>query len=282
STPSRSGFAPWQAVKSYFGRSAEPTLDAVEPAVAQPPAVDRETAYDEVRPLGPRIGDALDGLPLTLDALTKVVAGPACEDMCRYFHNYPRSLMGDKSRAVLFALVRMARPKIAAEIGTYFAGCTEVIARALRENGEGFLHTTDPFDANRCREIIARWPDELQNRVRFHGLNSMDFLLKLHREQVVLDFVLIDGDHDYEPVLFDLHMAARLLRPGGIVVMNDSVQSGPFQAARTFLASHSGWQELGTALASYDEGSPFTGGRASQPGIGFLILQAPSHWSLDA
>jgi Methyltransferase domain len=107
-------------------------------------------------------------------------------------------------------------------------------------------------------------------------------LAKLHRERLLLDFVLIDGDHDYEAASFDLEMAARLLRPGGIVVMNDSVQTGPFQAARTFLAARSGWQELGTALASYDESSPFAGGRASLPRTGFLVLKAPDHWSIDA
>jgi hypothetical protein len=77
-------------------------------------------------------------------------------------------------------------------------------------------------------------------------------------------------------------MAARLLRPGGVVVLNDSVQTGPFQAARTFLAGNPAWRELGTAISSYDENSPFAGERVSQAGTGFVVLQAPNHWSVNA
>ncbi|GEP54007.1 hypothetical protein RSO01_11730 [Reyranella soli] len=236
-----------------------------------------------IRPLEPRIGNALEGLPLTPASLTEVMASPIADELDAYFRDYPpTSLMGGRSRALLFALVRMQRPAVAAEVGTYNGGGAEVITRALWENGEGFLHTTDPFGADRCPEIFARWPGELRRLVEFHPLNSMDFFLKLHHRRVALDFVLVDGDHDYELALFDLQMASRLLRPGGIVVMNDSVQTGPFQAAKTFLAANPAWRELGTAIASYDENTPFAGGRASQSGTGFAVLQAPSHWSIGA
>jgi predicted O-methyltransferase YrrM len=251
------------------GQAAEP----VTPAPVDP----------DIRPLEPRIGDALEGLSLTPASLAEVMASPIADELEAYFRDYPpASLMGGRSRALLFALVRMQRPAVAAEVGTYNGGGAEVVTRALRENGDGFLHTTDPFGGERCPEIFARWPGELRRLVEFHPLNSMDFFLKLHHRRVALDFVLVDGDHDYELALFDLQMAARLLRPGGIVVMNDSVQTGPFQAARTFLAANPAWRELGAAIASYDENSPFAGGRASQPGTGFAVLQAPSHWSIGA
>jgi predicted O-methyltransferase YrrM len=285
----------WKFLKSFFAQSAPPDEETTASPIGAPstesigtPPPDSSSApsaeiHDEVRPVGPRIGDALAGIPVTLEAVTQVMGSPACDDLCTYFNNYPpRSLMGDKSRAMLFGLIRMLRPKVVAEIGTYYAGGAEVIARALWENGEGFLHTTDPFGADRCPAIIANWPAELRNLTEFHPLNSMDFLLKLHHRRLAPDFVLVDGDHDYELALFDLQMAARLLRPGGIVVMNDSVQTGPFQAARTFLASHPAWQELGTAIGTYDEENPFEGGRASQPGTGFVVLRAPDHWSIGA
>jgi len=261
-------------------------LEAIEATpVEQPPAAPVQTPLVDpaIRPLEPKIGNALEGLPLSPRSLAEVMAGPVADALSDFFRDYPRqSLMGDRSRALLFALVRLQRPAVAAEVGTYHGGGAEVIARALRENGDGFLHTADPFGADRCPEIFARWPGELRRLVEFHPLNSMDFFLKLHHRRVALDFVLVDGDHDYELALFDLQMAARLLRPGGIVVMNDSVQTGPFQAARTFLAANPAWRELGTAIASYDENTPFAGGRASQPGTGFAVLQAPNHWSIGA
>jgi len=80
-----------------------------------------------------------------------------------YFANYPRqSLMSDHSRTVLFSLVQMHRPQVVVEIGTLYAGTTEVLARALWENGDGIIYTTDPFGAERCPDIIATWPVELR------------------------------------------------------------------------------------------------------------------------
>src|SRR5216683_478845 len=166
----------WKFLKSFFVQSAplneEATacpIDAPSPEPIDAPAAE---IHDEVRPLGPRIGDALEGMPVTLGSVTELMNSPTCDDLCRHLQNYPsRSLMGDKSRAMLFALIRMLRPKVVAEIGTYYAGGAEVIARALWENGEGFLHTTDPFGAERCPAIIANWPAELRNLVEFHPLN---------------------------------------------------------------------------------------------------------------
>ncbi|SEP48126.1 Methyltransferase domain-containing protein [Rhodospirillales bacterium URHD0017] len=282
-------------LRSLFGGSKrpddEPAAAVVEPPPSEPPAAEPPPAEPvetppvdpDIRPLEPRIGNALEGVAVTPASLAEMMAGPVADELSAYFHDYPpTSLMGGRSRALLFALVRTQRPATAAEVGTFHGGGAEVITRALWENGEGFLHTTDPFGAERCPEIFARWPGELRRLVEFHPLNSMDFFLKLHHRRVALDFVLVDGDHDYELALFDLQMAARLLRPGGIVVMNDSVQTGPFQAAKTFLAANPAWRELGTAIASYDENAPFAGGRASQPGTGFAVLQAPSHWSIGA
>jgi predicted O-methyltransferase YrrM len=277
----------WKLLKSFFVQPALPKEETTTSPIGTPSteAIGARPAetHDEVRPLGPNIGNTLEGKPVTLGSITELMNSPTYDDLCTYFQNYPRrSLMGDKSRAMLFGLIRMLRPNMVAEIGTYYAGGAEVMARALWENGEGFLLTTDPFGAERCPAIIANWPTELRSLIQFHPLSSMDFFAKLHRERLELDFVLVDGDHDYEAALFDLQMAARLLRPGGIVVMNDSVQTGPFQAARTFLASHPTWQELGTAIDSYDESNPFAGGRASQAGTGFVVLRAPDHWSIGA
>ena len=69
--------------------------------------------------------------------------------------------------------------------------------------------------------------------------------------------MLIDGNHDYEYALFDLQMAARLVRPGGVVVMDNSEQSGPFKAARLFLAANPAWCEIGNGIASYHPLKPF-------------------------
>jgi Methyltransferase domain len=105
----------------------------------------------------------------------------------------------------------------------------------------------------------------------------MDFFLDLGRRRIGLDLVLVDGNHDYEFALFDLQMSARLLSPGGVIIMDNAEQSGPFNAARTFMASNPAWRELGGALAAYDPRRPFDIDRASMPGTSFVVLQSPGY-----
>ena len=230
----------------------------------------------DVRPLAPiaaPTGRASD--------IATVMASPEYGEIRAYFSLYPgRSLMSDHSRAVLYSLARIMRPKLIAEIGTLYAGTTEVLARALWANGEGVVHTADPYGGERCPAIIAQWPAELQRHAHFHAKSSMDFFARMVLESKVFDLLLIDGNHDYEYALFDLQMAARLVRPGGIVVMDNSEQSGPFKAARLFLAANPAWREIGNAIASYDPLKPFERERASLPNTSFLLLRAPEYLSI--
>jgi predicted O-methyltransferase YrrM len=228
--------------------------------------------FNPLRPLG----HGLVRREVTRSALADVVTNPTYREMWDYFAHYPsRSLMSGYSRWALFALVRMMQAQSVAEVGTLFAGTTEVFARALWENGAGEIHTADPFGNERCPEIIAAWPPELQRHARYYPLNSMDFFLELGRQRVTLDLALIDGNHDFEFALFDLQMAARLLRPGGIIVMDNAEQTGPFEASRAFIDRHPAWSELGSAIADYSVAAPFDATRTSLPGTTFIVLRSP-------
>jgi predicted O-methyltransferase YrrM len=236
-------------------------------------ATESTAASSSVRPLA-AIAD------FSGTSIREAMTTPAYAAVLAYFAEQRQALMSDHSRAVLFSLIRMHRPQVVAEIGTLYAGTTEIMARALWENGTGIVYTTDPFGAERCPGIIATWPTDLREITRFYPLSSMDFFLELERQKVALDMVLVDGNHDYEFALFDLLMAARSLRPGGIVIMDNAEQSGPFHAARTFLGANPAWVELGNAVAAYDPSAPFRQPRTSVPGTTFLLLQAPAHLSI--
>src|SRR3981081_3925042 len=82
------------------------------------------------------------------DALPAILALPEFPDLVQSFADSPsikRALVSPDSQALLYSLIRLQRPKIAVEIGTYMASTTEAMARAVAENGEGALHTVDPF-----------------------------------------------------------------------------------------------------------------------------------------
>ena len=252
---------------SIFSRSiGQPRQAPVSPAV---PLL-------HVRPLKPIA--AFGDTPPDVDAVQTM---PAYADALAYFKNYPeRSLMSDHSRTVLYSLVRMLRPKLVAEIGTLHAGTTEVFARALWENGDGLIHTADPYGGDRCPQIIGNWPPDLQRHVKFHAKSSMDFFSELILQRRSFGLVLVDGNHDFEYAFFDLQMSARLIEPGGIVIMDNAEQAGPFKAARTFLAANPAWREIGRAIGAYSPSRPFDRDRASLPETTFLLLQAPRHLSI--
>jgi hypothetical protein len=198
------------------------------------------------------------------DSVESMQSSAFYADAFSYFRDYPsRSLMSDHSRAVLYSLIRIRRPTYICEIGTLHAGTTEVLARACWENNWGIIYTADPFGGERCPPIIAAWPEDMRKYASFHPFSSMDLFGYLTQRQISLDMTLVDGNHDYEYALFDLLMAARITRPGGIVVMDNAEQSGPFNAARTFLAANPLWHELGNAVASHDPANPFNPERAS-------------------
>lgn len=233
----------------------------------------------DVRPLAP-IGDesgAFENLDASEEWLNDLHGSKYFRSLHEYFRDYPRySLMSANCRAIMYMLVRARKPHAVAEVGTQFAGTTEVIARALWENGWGTVHTCDPFGVKRCPPIIDQWPISLKSHTRFYPLNSMDFFLELQRTHTSLDIALVDGNHDFEFALFDLQMAARLLRPGGMVVMDNAEQTGPFFAARQFLSANPGWIELGRAISAFDPKKAFDGRRASVPQTTFILLKAPT------
>lgn len=232
----------------------------------------RKDKREGVRPLTPV---SKNPVPDSLDSLQ---SSAFYKDALSYFRDYPsRSLMSDHSRAVLYSLIRIRRPTYISEIGTLHAGTTEVLARACWENNWGIIYTADPFGGERCPPIIASWPEDMRKYASFHPISSMDLFGYLTQRKISLDMALVDGNHDYEYALFDLLMAARITRPSGIVVMDNAEQSGPFNAARTFLAANPLWRELGSAVASHDPSNPFNPERASLPGTSFIILQAPAH-----
>src|SRR5580692_401406 len=199
-----------------------------------------------------------------------------------YFYQYPPlSLMDPDERALLYCLIRAIKPENVVEIGTYFAGTTEVLARAVWENGVGCVYSVDPYGAGRVSQAMTAWPEPLRAITTCSFDNSMSFLTQLLQAATPIDFILIDGAHDFEFVRFDLEMCARLLRPGGIIVIDDAEQAGPFGAAKSFLTDHPQWRELGDCVAAFRPSSPFDDRRSSVPGTSLLLLQAPAYFAVE-
>ena len=85
---------------------------------------------------------------------------------------------------------------------------------------------------------------------------------------------IIDGCHDYQHVYFDAISAAALLRPGGLVLLDNIEDVGPYWAGREFLKLKSAWKELGEGLQSFSRSSPFDAPHALLE-TNLAVLQAP-------
>ena len=213
------------------------------------------------------------------EQLRKIPSVPSYAPATAHFRGVDNgSLASPGDRAFFYHLIRLIKPKLGLEIGTFKAGTTEVLASAMQANGFGVLFTIDPFGGDRVPPIIENWPTELREHVSFSSATSMDFFIALEQKPVELDFVFIDGDHAYEYVAYDLNMSARRLAPGGVIILDDYNQPGVHQAAKEFLVANPCWEEIGGVLDAFDSNDPFGSMLPSIPDTGFLVLTSPPYF----
>jgi predicted O-methyltransferase YrrM len=200
-----------------------------------------------------------------------------------YYTHYPsRSLYNDNGRALLHHLIVMQRPERVLEIGTMYAGTTEVMARAVVEAGRGHVDTIDPYGAERCPPLIAEFPPELREKISFFPRSSAMYFDDVIARSQGYDLVLIDGSHELEFAAFDLDCTARVIRPGGIVVLDNIEQVGPRFATKLFLERHPDWIDIAGVVGLMDPGAPLVEPKPSFPGTKNYVLQAPPHFAVSA
>jgi predicted O-methyltransferase YrrM len=225
----------------------------------------------------PRIDLGLD--PGVDDPIAAIISAPEFAELAEFF-NDPKAaetaLVSAVTQALLYALVRNLRPGQVIEIGTYRASTSKAICRALHANGHGFMHTVDPANGGPILRLIRRWPAALRARLCYYPASSMEFFDLALFQGVTSDLVFVDGNHDYEYALFDIQMAARLVRPGGFIAIDNINQGGPAYAARDFLRDHPKWRECGHSLAACPRGMAFDPARGTIPGTDLCVIRAPA------
>lgn len=83
----------------------------------------------------------------------------------------------------LYGLVRLTKPTLVVETGTYVADSAVSIGKALRDNGVGHLHTCDTNPLPEARDRLHNLP------VTIHESRGIDLL----RHFPLMDFVFIDS-----------------------------------------------------------------------------------------
>ena len=243
--------------------------------------VDMDTS-EPIKPLTPLYGSR-EQFEISAAGLAAWRQSEAFARAVSFYRDYPmRSLQSNEARALLHHLIVMRRPERTLELGTYHAGTAEVMARALWEAGHGHLETIDPFGGERCPPIIAALPPQLRERISFLPVNSGFHFDRAIGNGVLYDLVLIDGNHEFEFALFDLMCAARIIRPNGLVVLDNVDQPGPRFATKLFLEHHPEWRDIADVVRRTDPAAPLAAPQPSFADTKFYILEAPPYYPVTA
>jgi predicted O-methyltransferase YrrM len=120
-------------------------------------------------------------------------------------------------------MIRSARPQVSVEVGCAYGISSLYICEALREVNAAKHIIIDPYQHSVWEDVglanlrRAGYADIID----FHEVFSYQYLSRLTEERVTIDFAFIDGAHTFDYVLVDFFLIDKLLRPGGIVILDD-------------------------------------------------------------
>jgi predicted O-methyltransferase YrrM len=136
------------------------------------------------------------------------------------------------------------------ETGLGFAVSTLFICEGLLMNGPGGRHVAmDPFQLDPSPAahttyagVGLRTLEEagVRSMVEFHEEESQIVLPRLLEHARTFDVAFIDGSHRFEAVFLDLVYAARLVREGGVVFVDDA-QLAAVRRSVEFCVQNLGW-----------------------------------------
>jgi predicted O-methyltransferase YrrM len=130
------------------------------------------------------------------------------------------------------------------EIGLAYGVSALHICRALVESGApGVRHVVlDPFQA-RFADCGLQVLEEagVRSLVEFHAEMSQMALPKFLKQQRRFDLAFLDGNHRFDSVFVDLFYLGRLLRKGGVILLDDYQLPG-IRRAVSFYVTNLHWR----------------------------------------
>lgn len=124
----------------------------------------------------------------------------------------------------LYSFVRLTRPSLCVELGTYRGVSSLWIGQALEENESGELNSFDLFehsDPARVGQLLTAFG--LEHRVRvYRAASSTGAVEIMNRLERKIDFLFIDADHRIEAVGSDLMAFWPGIQIGGFALVHDT------------------------------------------------------------
>ena len=130
------------------------------------------------------------------------------------------------------------------EVGLGYAVSTLYICAGLIQNGDASaMHVAvDPFQSSRFANCGLHLLAEagVARLVEHHPEPSQLVLPRFVLEGRLFDLAFVDGDHRFDGVFVDLYYAGRLVRPGGVVILDD-YQLPAIERAASFFTNNMRW-----------------------------------------
>jgi len=213
----------------------------------------------------------------SLAKLERVIAPDRIARRVDALDGFDKSLMSIRALAVLTELIVEFQPRIILEIGTYFGGGSEILARALNETNSGLLITLDSNEA-RAEEVerrMALWDPDVRAKTTFLAHTSEEFFRSLiGKWEPAIDIAIVDGDHTYLGAYSDIVRCAQQIAGGGMIIVDDYDQSSVNRAVADFADTHPDWRLVGNAEQTF-VGRHQYAPHSSIEGTPFLVLLAP-------
>jgi predicted O-methyltransferase YrrM len=121
------------------------------------------------------------------------------------------------------SLMRAHSVKRSLEIGLAYGFSTVWMLDALRSQRDSLHIAIDPFELRSWHGIGLVQIKKLDLDRHFQWVEdySIHALSDLIRQQAQFDFIYIDGNHRFDDVVVDFYLSDQVLRPGGLIALDD-------------------------------------------------------------
>jgi predicted O-methyltransferase YrrM len=131
----------------------------------------------------------------------------------------------------LQATIKRLQPRVSLEIGCAYGVSSLYICEALREvnatkhiiidPSQHFPHGKGPHSGWEGIGLANLRRAGYWDLIDFHEVPSYQCLSRLTDERMRIDFAFVDGCHTFDYVLVDVFFIDKLLKPGGIIILDD-------------------------------------------------------------
>lgn len=182
-------------------------------------------------------------------------AGVVVGEDGRQFPLVPRGVLEPDGEALRDLAIREGAVHTI-ETGLCYGLSTMFLCEALVASGRPDARhvAMDPFQTEHLQRAGLRALGDagVERLVEFHARPSQLVLPELLVEGRVFDLAFIDGDHRFDAVMLDLYYLHRLVKPGGLIVLDD-VWMPSVRMAATYFVTNVGLEVAPSPFA----GEPF-------------------------